>query len=108
MNKKEIQNIITMTIKELRCQGMLKDEYSIILKDIEPILREHFQKQENTEISCLLKKYFNDPYINVIYMQYRDGLNIERIAEYMNKDVSTIRRNKKRLIKKIYNELDII
>lgn len=38
---------------------------------------------------------------DIIFLQYRDAKTLEWIAEYFNVDVSTIKRNKKRLIYKI-------
>lgn len=105
MNKQEIQNIVTMTIYELKRQGMLKDEYTVILKDVEPVIKEYFQKKNNKEVECFLIEYSDDPYIDIIYLHYRDNITIERIAECMGKDTSTIKRNKKRLVKAIYNRI---
>lgn len=106
MNKEEIQNIIIMTISELKRQGMLRDEYTIILKETEPAIKEYFQKKNDKEIEFFLVEYSDDPYIDIIYLHYRDNITIERIAECMGKDVSTIKRNKKRLIKVLYNRLN--
>lgn len=107
MNKEEVQAIVFMTIKELKRQGMLKDRYSVILKETEPIIKQFFLKKNNKELERLLIEYSDDPYIDVIYLHYRDGLTIEKIAEVMDKDASTIKRNKKRLIQAIYNTLEI-
>lgn len=106
MNKEEIQNIVTMTIIELKRQGMLKDEYSVVLKETEPVIKEYFKKKNNKTIEYFLIEYSDDPYIDIIYLHYRDGITIERIAEVMCKDASTIKRNKKRLIKAIHSRLD--
>lgn len=105
MNKDDIQNIVTMTIYELKRQGMLKDEYSVILKDTEPKIKEYFQKKNHKSIERFLIEFSDDPYIDVIYLHYRDGLTIEKIAECLDKDNSTIKRNKKRLIKIIHSRL---
>lgn len=106
VNKEDIQNIITMTIIELKRQGMLKDEYSVVLKETEPVIKEYFKKKNNKTIEYFLIEYSDDPYIDIIYLHYRDGITIERIAECMCKDASTIKRNKKRLIKAIHSRLD--
>lgn len=106
VNKEEIQNIVTMTINELRRQGMLKDEYSVILKETEPLIKEYFQKKNNKPIEYFLREYSDDPYIDIIYLHYRDGITIDKIAECLYKDTSTIKRNKKRLIKAIHSMLD--
>lgn len=106
VNKEEIQNIITMTINELRRQGMLKDDYTVILRETEPVLKEYFKKKNNKAIEYFLIEYSDDPYIDIIYLHYRDSITIERIAECLYKDTSTIKRNKKRLIKAIHSRLD--
>lgn len=106
MDKQEVQNIILMTISELKRQGMLKDRYVVILKEVEPVLKSFFKKKNNKELERFLIDHSDDPYIDIIYLQYRDGITMERIAEAMEKDVSTIKRNKKRLIMNIYRILE--
>lgn len=103
MDKGEVQIIVMQTIKELRRQGLLKDDYSVMLKEIEPEIRLFFNKRQNEGIERFLYDYSEDPYIDIIYLHYRDNVTIERIAEVMDKDISTIKRNKKRLIKKMYD-----
>lgn len=103
MDKGEVQIIVMQTIKELRRQGLLKDDYSVMLKEIEPEIRLFFSKRQNEGIERFLYDYSEDPYIDIIYLHYRDNVTIERIAEVMDKDISTIKRNKKRLIKKMYD-----
>ncbi len=49
-------------------------------------------------IDAALSKISNDPYFNVISMKYFEGMTREQIAEEYNVDVSTISRNKNRLI----------
>lgn len=105
MNKQEIQSIVIMTIRELKRQGMIKDRYVIILKEVEPVIREYFEKKNNKELEYFLIDHSDDPYIDIIYLHYRDGVTIEKIAECLGKDVSTIKRNKKRLLVNIYDTL---
>ena len=107
MDKREVQAIVYMTIQEFKRQGLLKDRYSLILKDVEPVIREHFFTENNVKIQNFLIDFAYDPYIDIIYLHYRDNLTIERIASVMDKDVSTIKRNKKRLISKIYELLEV-
>ena len=106
MNKEEVQSIILMTLKELKRQNLLKDTYSVILKEVEPVVKEYFCRKNNKNIELFLVSYSDDPYIDIIYLHYRDGITIERIAELMNKDISTIKRNKKRLIMTMYDQLE--
>lgn len=106
MEKEEVQKIIMMTINELKRQGMLKDTYSIVLKEIEPVIKEYFCKKNSKKIEKFFNSYSDDPYIDIIYLHYRDQINIEQISDILGKDVSTIKRNKKRLIMCAYNLLE--
>lgn len=106
MERAEVQEIILMTLQELMRQDMLKDRYSVIIKKLDPVVKEYFSKKNNKKIEYFLRNNSDDPYIDVIYLQYRDGKTIEWIADYMDKDESTIKRNKKRLITALYEQLD--
>lgn len=106
MDKKEVQAIVYMTIQEFKRQGLLKDRYNVILKNTEPLIRDYFFTGNNQKIESYLIDMSNDPYIDIIYLHYRDNIVIEQIAAIMDKDVSTIRRNKKRLIMELYNRLE--
>lgn len=107
MEKDEVQRIVLMTIRELKRSGMLKDEYTVVLKEVEPVIKEYFQKRNNKKLDFFLSEHSDDPYIDIIYLHYRDNITIDRIAECLVKDVSTIKRNKKRLIMSIYNMLEV-
>lgn len=48
-----------------------------------------------------LKKVKDDPYSNLIDMIYFEGKSNEEVADYCNVDSSTIRRNRKNLVKKL-------
>lgn len=56
------------------------------------------------KIDSALDSIKDDKYFDVIWLRYIEGKTIESIAEDMNRDVTTIYRNKSRLI----NELKII
>ena len=49
-------------------------------------------------INSILLKFNKDPYYEIIKLKYFDNKTIEEIAEIMEKDISTITRNKNRLI----------
>ena len=107
MDKAEVQSIILMTIQELKRQGMLKDRYNLILKDTEPAVKEYFLNKENKKIGLFLRDFSDDPYIDIMYLYYRDGITLEKIAAMLDKDVSTIKRNKKRLLTELYELLEV-
>lgn len=49
-------------------------------------------------INSIILKFNKDPYYEIIKLKYFDNKTIEEIAEIMEKDISTITRNKNRLI----------
>lgn len=102
MDQSQIREIVRMTIDELDQRNMLKDPYQSILGAVDKRVNKYFSGGKDSGISSALRELSDDPYIDLIYLQYRDGKTIEWIANYYNKDTSTIKRNKKRLIKSIY------
>lgn len=106
MDKAEIQSIVIMTVQELKRQGLLKDTYGVILREFEPVIREYFTKKKSKNIEKVLHSYSDDPYIDIIYLHYRDSLTLEKIAHVMDRDISTIKRNKKRLILGMYELME--
>ena len=102
MDQSQIREIVRMTIDELDQRNMLKDPYQSILRVVDERLNRYFNGSDDAGISSALRQLSDDPYIDLIYLQYRDKRTIEAIADYYEKDTSTIKRNKKRLIKSIY------
>ena len=109
MTQEQVREVVKITIDELTKRKLLQIEsYQTILRAVDVNLYRYFDnKGEGTNISYALHVLADDPYIDIIYLQYRDGKTLEWIAEYFNKDVSTIKRNKKRLIQDIYKLLNI-
>lgn len=109
MTPEQIREIVRITLDELANTGnvnMDKVRYETKKKIVEKKIKDFFNdKGDGNGISSALKILSDDAYIDIIYLQYRDGKTIEFIAEVLEKDVSTILRNKKRLIKEIYNNL---
>ena len=107
MTPEQIREVVKMTIDELTQRKLIKDEYPVILKVVENKLQDFFNsKGDRTGIGLVLNTLSDDPYIDIIFLQYRDGKTLEWIAEYMEVEVRTILRNKKRLIIKIYELLE--
>lgn len=108
MTPEQIREVVKITIEELTQRKLLelnKISYSHILEAVENEINKFF-KGYKTRIGSILNRLSDDAYIDIIFLQYRDGKTIEWIAEYMDKDESTIKRNKKRLIMAIYEQLE--
>lgn len=108
MTPEQIREVVKMTLDELTTRKLIKDDYPVILKVVEKKLRGYFNGTAKNCIGIgrMLNQLSDDPYIDIIYLHYRDGRTLEWIAEYYDKEVSTIKRNKKRLIYKIYELLE--
>lgn len=108
MSPDQVREIVRMTVDELIQRKVIDiHNYSSILRVVDKKLYQFFNnKGDGNGISYVLNQLSDDPYIDIIFLQYRDGKTIEWIAEYMDKDESTIKRNKKRLIMQIYKQLE--
>ena len=109
MTHEEIREIVKITIEELTQSRMInKDSYPVMLSEAEKRIKEFFNNRgDGNGISYALNMLSDDPYIDIIFLQYRDRKTLEWIAEALDKDVRTIKRNKKRLICKIYELLEV-
>lgn len=108
MTPEQVREVVKMTLDELSNRKLIKDDYQTILKAVERQLHNFFNNEtcKAVGVTYALKQLSDDPYIDIIYLHYRDGRTLEWIAEYYDKEVSTIKRNKKRLIYKIYELLE--
>ena len=108
MTPEEVRLVVSMTLDELLARKLINTEkYQYILQVVDKELYTFFgNKGGSTNVKYALHQLSDDPYIDVIYLQYRERKTLESIAEYMEKDVSTVKRNKKRLIIQIYNMLE--
>ena len=106
MTPEQIREIVKITLDELTARKLIKDDYPLILGVVEKKLLAFFNNNGGQCVGQALKQLSDDPYIDIIFFQYRDGKTLEWIAEYMEVEVRTILRNKKRLIIKIYELLE--
>lgn len=84
----------------------ISPDYRKVVKEVGDRLSHYFSTREpDKAIKDALLTLSYDPYIDVIFFQYRDNITLETIANYMDRDVTTIKRNKKRLILKIYEAI---
>lgn len=110
MTAEQVREVVKITLDELMKANLLKTEdYQYTLNKVEPKLQGFFNGtyKDCIGISNILHQLSDDPYIDVIFLQYRDRKTLEWIAEYFTVDVSTIKRNKKRLIYKIYELMEV-
>ena len=107
MTPEQIREIVKITLDELTQRKLIKNDYQNILKVVEKRLKDFFNHKDNTKkIGYIFRQLSDDQYLDVIYYQYRDHRTLEYIAEALEKDVSTIKRNKRRLIMSIYERLE--
>lgn len=109
MTPEQIREVVKITIDELTQRKLIQDDYPLILKVVERELHNFFNDEtcKCVNLARALRQLSDDPYIDIIFLQYRDGKTLEWIAEYMDKHEVTIKRNKKRLIIKIYELLEV-
>lgn len=107
MTPEQIREIVKITLDELTQRKLIKDDYIVILDVVEKKLKDFFNNKGSGRVGGVLMSLSDDPYIDIIFLQYRDGKTIEWIAEVMEVEVRTIMRNKKRIIKRIYELLEV-
>lgn len=108
MTPEEIREIVRITLDELTKSKLIKDDYPYILTVVEKKLNEFFSNRgDGNGISYVLRQLLDDKYIDIIFLHYRDGKTLECIAETMRVDIRTILRNKKRLILRIYELMEV-
>lgn len=105
MRVEEIREIVKMTIEELLNDNALTDPFPRIKQIVEHELSLFFNSNGKTKVGSVLNQLSDDEYIDLIFLYYRDNKTLEFIAEYFDRDITTISRNKRRLILAIYNLL---
>lgn len=107
MTPEQIREVVKITLDELTHRKLIKNDYQNILRVVEKKLKDFFNNKGNCKkIGYILRQLSDDDYIDVIYYHYRDCRTLEYIAGALDKDVSTIKRNKRRLIMSIYERLE--
>lgn len=113
--KKVIQDTVNETVMKLKMSGLMKDNRKTAYQKTEELLRnyETFKKvedQPHTEkivniITSALQDLENDLYYEIIPMVYFEGKTREDVADYFDTTVTTISRNKNRLVNKLKNRI---
>lgn len=108
MTPEEIRQVVEITLDVLSQRKQYTPvSYTTILQETDQRLYKYFSGKRDTELKQVLNRLSDDPYMDIIYLQYRDRKTLEWIAEIMEKDTSTIKRNKKRLIMLIHDSLGV-
>lgn len=104
--KKYIDLTVKTTIKEYKKNGILKESDSAIYADASEIIASYYQNgKTDAAITYAIQGQRFDLYFRIIPMYFEEKRTVEKIAEALGVDVSTVVRNKKRLCLKIYNEI---
>ena len=110
MTPEQIREIVKITIDELAQRQLIKKpNYQNVLTIAEKELKAYFDSKatdKNRKVGNILRELYDDPYIDVILLHYRDKKSLGFISECMERDITTIKRNKKRLIYRIYEALN--
>ena len=110
MTPEQVREIVKMTLDELTDRKLIelnKVNYAAILIRVDDRLNAFFKSNAvDKSLSAALRGLSDDEYIDIIYLQYRDCKTLEWIAEYLGREVSTIKRNKKRLILSIWRSIN--
>ena len=115
LNHSEIREIVKVALDELLEKKLIVlDNYRGALLEtqqrleVDQKLGDFFSnKGDGNGVSVVLHELLGDPYIDIIFLYYRDNMKLEEIAEEMDRDVSTIKRHKRRLQQRIFEMLRV-
>lgn len=107
-----ISQTVDQTVLKLKMAGLMKNSQQSAAQKTEYILRNYnnFKKAHSeddaakkfiTIIDAALAELEDDPYYNLIPLIYFEGYTREEAAEYFDTTVTTISRNKRRLLEKL-------
>ena len=108
--QKIIQDTVNTTVLKLKMAGLMKDDRKTAYQKTEELLRNYnaFKQSDQPYTKKLIKKMDealktieNEEYYEIIEMYYMRGLSREAVAEYFDTTVTTISRNKNKLIHKL-------
>lgn len=107
-----IEETVNRTITKLKLSGLMKDNRQTAFQKTEQILKNYNElKKAYSEdgtakkfvdiVDDALNKLMDDAYYDIIPMIYFENQTRETVAEYFNTTVTTISRNKRRLVNKL-------
>lgn len=107
---KIIEDTVNETILKLKASGIIRDTEKTPQQKTEELLKnynafslsgEPAAEKMILQIEAALHMISEDPYYSVITMYYIEGLTREDIADALDTSVTTVSRNKTRLIKRL-------
>lgn len=108
--KQIINDTVNTTVLKLKMAGLMKDDKKSAYQKTEELLKNYnafkesdqpYTKKLVREIDMALEDIKDDIYYDIIIMSYFEGRSREYMAEYFDTTVTTISRNKNRLINKL-------
>ena len=105
-----IQDTVDKTVLKLKVAGLMKDRIRSPMQKTEDLLRHYNSLTVSGDpaaelmiarIESALQLIRDDPYYDVIPLYYITGLSREDIADHFNTSVTTISRNKTRLLRSL-------
>ena len=109
MKKEEIQALIYDTVKatvdELLRLNAIRPPTEAVQGAVADRLARHYAGEKDAELVLAISSVLGDPFYGLIPLYWQGHKTLEQIAEIMHCDVSTVSRNKKRLLLKLYEEL---
>lgn len=115
LNHSEIREVVKVALDELLEKKLIVlDSYRGALietqqrLEVDQKLYDFFNNNvDGNGVGAVLHELLDDPYIDIIFLYYRDGMNLEEVAEEMDKGITTIKRHKKRLQQRIHGMLRV-
>lgn len=107
---KIIEDTVNETILRLKASGIIRDTEKTPQQKTEELLKnynafslsgEPAAEKMILQIEAALHMISEDPYYSVITMYYIEGLTREDIADALDTSVTTVSRNKTRLLKRL-------
>lgn len=106
IDKAMIREIVRETVEELKRSGILKTINEFAYAEVTSILTSYYKDgQSDPVIRKALEDIETDTYYNIIPLYFDYNYTLEKIAEVLDVDVTTISRNKKRLCLAVYNAI---